>query len=220
MPQAMGAEPAWPDRAFDLMRGVAAYSGNGLLSNLANALGRHPDARLDNAFNHKQVASKLWARDSLYATLGGKYGSIWVMGGWYGVLAAMLFDDPRFAIGEIRSFDIDPAVAAVGATLNGKHPFTPVTADIYALDYRGSDRPDLVINTSCEHIADLGAWLGLLASGTHVLLQSNDYFAEATHISPKPSLDAFTAEARLAEVFFADSLKLPNYTRFMLIGRV
>ncbi|CAN5242280.1 hypothetical protein BH10PSE7_BH10PSE7_36340 [soil metagenome] len=220
MPQAMGPEPAWPDRAFDLMRGVAAYSGNGLLSNLAKCLCRHPGACLDNAFNHKQVASKLWARDRLFETLGGSYGCIWIMGGWYGVLAAMLFDDTRFTIGAIRSFDIDPAVAAVAVTLNANNAFTPVTADMYALDYRGAARPDLIINTSCEHIADLRGWLDLLAPGTPVLLQSNDYYAEPTHINSKPSLEAFAADARLAEVLCADALKLPHYTRFMLIGRV
>ena len=42
---------------------------------------------------------------------------------------------------------------------------------------------DLVVNTSCEHIADLRGWLDLLPKGTSVLLQSNDYFSEPTHIN-------------------------------------
>lgn len=220
MPHATGPDPAWPDRVFDLMRGVATYSGNALLANLARTIAAHPGACLDNAFNHKQVASKTWARDSLFETFGGEFADIWIMGGWYGVLAAMLFDDSRFKIGAITSYDIDPAVAAIAATLNRGHPFTPATADMYALDYRGAARPDLIINTSCEHIPDLRAWLSRLAPGTRVLLQSNDYFAEPSHINAKLSLAEFDAEACLARVACSRELRLPRYTRFMLIGSV
>ena len=39
---------------------------------------------------------------------------------------------------------------------------------------------DLIINTSCEHIADLRGWLALLPRGARVMLQSNDYFSEPT----------------------------------------
>ena len=61
-------------------------------------------------------------------------------------------------------------------------------------------RPDLVVNTSCEHIADVRGWLDMLPKGTRVLLQSNDYFAEPTHINCVASLDEFRAQAQLADV--------------------
>lgn len=220
MPHATGYDPAWPDRVFDLMRGVSAYDGNALVARLAKTIARHPDARLDIAFNHKQVASKKWARNSLFETLGGSFDHIWILGGWYGVFAAMLFDDGRFRIGNISSHDIDPTVAPVAATLNRGYPFRAVSADMYALDYRGEVRPDLVVNTSCEHIANLREWLDLLAPGTNVLLQSNNYFSEPEHVNAKQSLAEFETDARLSAVACARELKLPRYTRFMLIGCV
>lgn len=211
----------WHENAFDLARGIAAYTGSALVAGLARVVGRHPEAAIANAFNHKQVASKTWARDRLFESCGGRFATIWILGGWYGVLAAMLLDDARYEIGLIESFDIDPAVAAVAATLNrdAGERFRAVTADMYGLDYAGQ-RPDLVINTSCEHIADLRGWLALLAPGTRVLLQSNDYFSEPTHINCVPSLEDFSAMARLARIDFAGMLPTKKYNRFMLIGAV
>ena len=211
----------WREDAFDLMRGVAAYTASPLMKGLADVLARHPDADLGNAFNHKQVGCKMWARDALCETLGGDFGRIVILGGWYGILAGILFDDPRFSIGAIDSYDIDPSVASVAETLNRgwKERFSAMTADMYALDYRALGA-DLVINTSCEHIADLRAWLSLLPEGSRVLLQSNDYFSEPTHINWVPSLDAFVAQAGLADLRFSGSLRMKKYTRFMLIGTV
>ncbi|MGV3548951.1 class I SAM-dependent methyltransferase [Rhizobium sp.] len=211
----------WRDSAFDLMRGVAAYTDSPLMRGLADVLGKHPAADLGNAFNHKQIGSKMWARDALHQALGGRIGNIVLLGGWYGILAAILFDDIRFDIGRITSYDIDPDVGAVAETLNKawSDRFSAVTADMYALDY-ASLGADLVINTSCEHIADLRAWLTLLPRGCRVMLQSNDYFSEPTHINCVPDLEAFVEQAQLSTLEFSGSLKMKKYTRFMLIGTV
>jgi len=61
---------------------------------------------------------------------------------------------------------------------------------------------------------------GSAPSGTNVLLQSNDYFSEPTHINCVASLAAFEAMAALREVRFSGELPTKNYTRFMLIGTV
>jgi SAM-dependent methyltransferase len=211
----------WHESAFDIMRGVAEYTSSPMLKGLARVISHHPEADLGNAFNHKQVACKIWARQSLFETVGGKFRRIVVLGGWYGVLAAMFFDDARFEIEAIDSFDIDPEVGAVAETLNGawKGRFRALTADMYTLAFAELDA-DLVINTSCEHIADLPAWLSLLPAGTRVLLQSNDYFSEPTHVNCVSSLEAFTAQASLSKIEFAGALPMKKYTRFMLIGTV
>lgn len=211
----------WRESAFDLTRGIAVYTGSPLVRNLAKAIARHPQADLSNAFNHKQVACKMWARDRLFDCYGGRFDRIWILGGWYGVLAAMLFDDPRFEIAALDSIDIDPEVGAVARTINqpAGDRFNASTGDMYALDYRAG-RPDLVVNTSCEHIADVRGWLTLLPEGTRVLLQSNDYFSEPTHINCVATLEAFEIMAGLRDLRFSGSLPMKNYTRFMLIGSV
>ncbi len=215
------AGDGWHEHAFDLTRGIAAYCASPLVGALARVIARHPDADLANAFNHKQVACKMWARDQLFNTAGGRFETIWILGGWYGVLAAMLFEDRRFSIGHIDSIDIDPGVAEVASTLNGDcgGRFRALTADMYRLGYR-REPPDLVVNTSCEHIADVPGWLALLAPGTRVLLQSNDYFREPSHVSCVADLAAFERLAALASIDYAGALPTRNYTRFMLVGRV
>jgi len=215
---------SWSERCFDLLRGASILTGNDLLLRLARTVSRFPEAELHVAFNHRQVASKMWARDELAKRNLGPIGRIWVVGGWYGVLAAFLFDHESLDIGEIENFDIDPSVAPVAMSLNepqvAERRFAARTADMYALDYAGSGAPDCVINTSCEHISDLPGWLGRIPRGTRVLLQSNDYFAVAEHVSAQPSLEAFERATGLSQVDFAGSLYLRKYTRFMLIGRV
>jgi hypothetical protein len=203
------------------MRGIAAYTSSPLIKGLSQVIARHPQADLANAFNHKQVGCKMWGREALFETLGGKFRRIVILGGWYGVLAAMFFDDARFEIEAIDSYDIDPDVGAVAETLNAaaKERFRALTADMYALPYAELDA-DLIVNTSCEHIADLPAWLALLPRGTNVLLQSNDYFSEPTHVNCVETLDAFIAQASLSSIAFSGSLPMKKYTRFMLIGTV
>lgn len=212
------------DYVFDLLRGAARFTGSDLLSALAETVAEFPDAPIDNAFNHKQVASKQWARDMLATHTLGAFDHVWVMGGWIGILPAMLFDDPRFTIKAICSFDIDPSVAPIAEKLNrklaGDATFTAHTADMYALDYTEIGAPDLVINTSCEHIADLPKWLALLPRGCRVMLQSNNYTSEPTHVNCVESVDELAQQAKLSELNYAGALQLPKYTRFMLIGRV
>ncbi|MBP2234412.1 hypothetical protein J2Z31_000902 [Sinorhizobium kostiense] len=211
----------WHENAYDLVRGLAFYSGSLLVDGIAKVIARHPEANIANAFNHKQVGCKLWARDKLLESVGPAYRKIAVLGGWYGILPAMLLDDRRFEIGAAISYDIDPAVEKVAHTLNSGfgERFRALTADMYALDY-SSLQADLIVNTSCEHIADLRGWLGLLPPGTRILLQSNDYFSEPTHINCVSSLDEFRTQAGLTHIDFAGALPMRKYTRFMLIGTV
>jgi hypothetical protein len=216
-----GAEIDWRDRAFDLARGIAVYSGSPLVGGLARVIARHPDAEISNAFNHKQVACKVWARDALFDSLGGRFRKVTILGGWYGVLAAMLLEDERFDIGVVESFDIDPSVAPVAETLVGQADgrFRALTADMYRIDYAALGA-SLVVNTSCEHIADLRGWLHLLPEGTRVLLQSNDYFSEPSHISCVESIESFERLAGLGKLHFSGTLPQKKYNRFMLIGTV
>ena len=215
--------PVWTpdiDDLHDILRGAAALTGNALVAAMARTVARHPRADLAIAFNHKQIGSKLWLRDCLADAARGRLEEVWVLGGWYGLLSAMLLADQRLGIGRITTFDLDAGCAPVAETLNAAElsagRFTAVTADMNALDY--SVNPSLIINTSCEHLPDVPGWLARLPKGQKVLLQSNNYFREPDHRSCVPDLSAFRAQAGLGKVTFAGERATKNYTRFMLIG--
>jgi hypothetical protein len=115
---------------------LAAYSGSRLVGGIARVIAKHPHANIANVFNHKQVDCKMWARDKLFESIGTDCRRVVVLGGWYGVLSAMLLEYSRFDIEFAVSCDLDPVVEPVARTL----------------DYRALNA-DLLINTSCEHLA-------------------------------------------------------------------
>jgi hypothetical protein len=211
-----------PDFTFDVLRGLAQYTGSRFVRDLAEAVVRHPYHNISQALGHRQVACKTWLRDEILACFGGTFDTVWVVGGWYGVLPAILFDDPRYRIGKIVSFDLDPDCAAVALAVNRgpveEGRFEARTGDMYELDYNGTAPPDLVINTSCEHIPDVRRWLDRLPAGTAVVLQSNDYFDEPEHINCVNTLAEFVDQAGLSKIAFSGVLETKKYARFMLIG--
>lgn len=213
-----------PDAFYDILRGVAALTGNPIVGDLARLVADDMPPELWIAFNHKQIGSKRWLVDALAQVLPRPEGPVWVLGAWYGVLGAMLLGDERLAIGEVVSLDLDPACAPVAERLNRRHRadgrFRALTGDMMALDFAlERPAPGLVINTSCEHLADVPGWLAGLPAGLPVLLQSNDYVREPDHRSCVTSLAGFKAQAGLSEIWFEGELPTRNYTRFMLIGR-
>ena len=192
----------WHEQPWTSRAGIAAY--------VRQPAGRQgwrasspstPKADIANAFNHKQVGCKMWARDKLFESCGGRFGRIWVLGGWYGVLPAMLFDDARFDIAAIDSIDIDPAVAPVARTLNREagDRFRALTGG-HVRARLSAGRPDLVVNTSCEHIADLRALARSACREARMCCCSRTIIsASRAHINCVASLAAFEAMAALSE---------------------
>ena len=210
-----------PEDLFDILRGIAALTQNRVVARMAATVARHPRADLAIAFNHKQIGSKLWLRDMLAEHTGGRIDGIWILGGWHGVLAAILQDDARLDCGKITTIDLDPGCKAVAETLNAPAlaagRFEALIADMNTLDY--AKAPEMIVNTSCEHLPDVKGWRAKIPAGRLVLLQSNNYFREPDHVSCVADLAAFRAQVGLSEVIFAGDRETKNYTRFMLIGR-
>ncbi len=213
-------------------------NNNGRAASSAARIGDALEARvpapphdLHHAFNENQIASKQWLLDRLYDTLGGRYGTIYILGGWYGVLGAMLLSDGRFKIDRIFSFDIDPGCEVVANRINGDHVatgcFKAITADAGELDFRRfngangarRDAPDLVINTSCEHMESAEVWYRRVPAGMLQVYQSNDYFDCPEHVNCVADLDAFKEQLPMSELLHGGTLPRRKYTRFMLIGR-
>ena len=204
------------------------------LNDVADTLNQFPDLSLQDALNDNQVTCKRWLIDQVHSALGGTFGTVYVLGGWYGVLAALLLSDQRFSLRQVISIDLDPACEAVATSLNQTHSrsasFTAVTANMSDFSYRaidqegtpgvnGGSKSNLVVNTSCEHMSPSENWYGQIPDGTCQVFQSNDYFACDEHVNCVDDIDAFRAQLPMTEILYQGSLKRRRYTRFMIIGR-
>ena len=208
----------------DYLDGLSVHYDSRFIADILKTVARYPEPDLAHALNYNQTASKKWLANALHETLGGDLGTVHVLGGWYGILGAMLLHDQRFAIRRLVSIDIEAACKPVAESLNranaGSGRFQAMTADMHDMDYTGSGAPDLIINTSCEHLERFADWYATLPAGMVLVLQSNDFFAcTPHHVNCVADLAAFKAQAPMAEVLFAGALDTKNYTRFMLIGR-
>jgi hypothetical protein len=230
-------EPIWQERtmslpdtltseeAFDLVMGLSSLTGSQLVADIARVVGDLSPPDFSVSLNPKQLASKQWLRNALFETYGGTFSTVFIMGGWYGVLAALLFDDSRFAIDSIASLDLDPGCEPVATLLNRRFVkegrFKAITGDMYAYDISAQRKrgDSLVINTSAEHIPDLRLWLSGLPKGQRVIIQSNDYRQIAEHVSCVDSVEELAASAALSEVHFQGTLPAKRYRRFMLMGK-
>ena len=216
----------------DLLDGLSLFYESRFITDIRNTALKFPVSKLGNALNRRQTASKLWLLNTLFDCHGAALGRVHVLGGWYGVLAALFIHDPRFEIERITSFDLDPTCAPIANSLNAANVerglFEPITADILDLQYVSNSvridtlslkLPHILINTSCEHLDNFDDWFATLPNDTLLVLQSNDYFSEPEHVNSVPDLAAFKRQARLSTTLFEGALEFDKYTRFMLIGR-
>lgn len=215
------------------------YPQISLIEDLRKSLQVFPEERWDGALSRGQLESKLWLIEELNKLAHQWHEpKIFICGGWYAVLARLIFDRGQFLSPTIRSFDRDESCAAVAETLNrswviSDWRFKAFTADMLDLNYERieyetyrangtsvqlTEVPDIIINTSCEHISEFSKWFASLPKGKCIVLQSTD-LEDPEHINKVSSLDEFK-EAAPMTYRFAGQLALPEKgnTRFMLIG--
>jgi hypothetical protein len=170
-----------------------------------------------DAFWKGQISSKEWLITNLRKNVD-KVVSIDIHGGWVGTLASMLFQSD-IVVKHIRSIDIDPTCEKIASDMNKLEEmsgrFRAITADMCTIR---SDT-DVVINTSCEHITQdqYDLWLSGMPYNSLIVLQSNNYVIPE-HIRVAHSLEEFKQQSNL-NVLWAGELKLPLYTRWMIIGK-
>jgi hypothetical protein len=78
---------------------------------------------------------------------------------------------------------------------------------------------DVVINTSCEHLTQeqYDKWLYAMPTGSLIIIQSNNYDIPE-HVRWHESFDDFRETCGL-HFLWGGEMKLPLYTRYMIIGR-
>lgn len=230
----------------NVLKGLALYFQSPLVDDMRRTLAQYPDINIKDAYSDGQVKSKHWLVEVLFSQSlqhDHTLGTVFVLGGWYGTLSAMLLDwavrCPEDApdIGKIRSFDIDPTVERVADVMNRTHlmndwRFKASTSDMFDLDYNqtryqvhrsdGStvdlmDVPNTIINTSCEHI-DGKKWYSKIPAGKLCVLQSNNFDEIPEHVDCRSSLQDMVETFPMSDCWFAGELELGNYSRYMLIG--
>jgi len=144
----------------------------------------------------------------------------YVFGGWYGVLPKMLVDN-KFIV-KVYSVDIDPECERVGNVYFCDNDLEFITSDM--ADFLYKEEPDVVINTSTEHVDQdtFDSWWMNIPTGTFVMLQGNDLVIPE-HVRPFKDLFDFVERNNMSQVLHSEEMELagPNnttYKRFTLTG--
>ena len=174
-----------------------------------------------HSVDSKHWTSKQWLVDTL-KHLGVKAETIFIAGGWYGLLAYLLRQ--HYAHSRIVSADMDKKTRPFGRMLfNGSNidfVVSDITKNLYAFN-----QYDIIMSTSCEHIDrdDLCSFIQKKSEDGIAVLQSNDYFDLPSHINCSKSLEEFVSYVKpclhQGEVMFQGALNLGDFNRFMVIGR-
>jgi hypothetical protein len=182
-----------------------------------------------DAFSSSQFLSKHWLVQTLERTLHTNANldqsyKIYLLAGWYGITNLILRTRDKIKIETVKSYDIDPECADIAEKINEtwvwmNWQFKAYTQDINLLTY-DNDQPDIVINTSLEHLDD-NTWFELIPSGTIVALQGCNLHHE-DHNNVFSNIEQLKEKYNLQEYWF-EGLKMFQYDddsfqRFMIIG--
>lgn len=198
----------------------------GLITRYTGALYNAPEPcrpRYDefrDMFSEGQLKSKLWLVSELSKRADLANESVAIAGSWFATLAFLILENQKNSKININCIDIDSRCSEFLHYLvknDEKVLVKGVTADMH--DYHYSE--GVIINTSCEHLPDLNRWLALVPKGALVVLQSNNYFKDPSHVNCVKSLPEFRekTKAHVSETLFSGELDLGIYTRYMIIGR-
>lgn len=190
-----------------------------------------------DAFSDGQIRSKIWLARELERVLTNSHcvrhydNIVWVLGGWVGVLPLILLSrDDAERYRHVRSFDLDPTVAARANLINNAFEcdgwrFQAFTADANTMFRKREPQwgplPHIVINTSTEHF-DSDEWYEGIPCNSLVVVQGTDMDIE-DHVAKPEDLDDFKNRFPMQMLHYGGKLWFSypdkSFTRYMLIGR-
>jgi hypothetical protein len=187
---------------------------------------KNPSISLSSdAFSQGQVFSKLWLLEELEILAKElKNPKIWVLGGWYGLLAFMIFTRNNIKPGLITSIDIDAEANTAAEIINHSWTFNPERfstrrMDCTKLDFTDSP-PQIVINTACEHFSP--NWADNLPPGVLVAIQSTNMEHKDHHFKVNSAEELLSHYSVFKNVMYKGQkdFNYPNlqFSRFMVIA--
>ena len=202
---------------------------------------------INDAFSRSQIKSKIWLIEELenvrQSLSNPVYKQVMVMAGWFGQIKSIY--DARLTYRKMRIIELDRSACEVSDYIFNlaeleNYKVKAVNADInnltlhkngYEWDvenfkentkYGEKFLPDLIINTSAEHMTE--EWFNQIRfkemeSNPIVAIQSNNLFEIPDHINCVHSVDHMKKKFPMKEILFEGELQLKGYKRVMLIGR-
>jgi hypothetical protein len=175
------------------------------------------DSILATIFSKSQILSKLWMAETL-SKHNLSFNNILLIGGWLTHHSLFLKD-----INYKHLYSIDPDVS-MNPLINIMNPNAFICNKNIEHCFNGNNdiifndsiiTPDLVINTSAEHMDN--TWFEKLKPGTTVLLQSNSS-PDYQHINYCQDFGVFLKKYPVTKLYFRGETVLPSYKRYMLYG--
>jgi hypothetical protein len=169
-------------------------------------------------FSKSQVFSKIWMAEIL-SKFNVNFNNVLLIGGWLTHHSLYLKD-----INYTKLFSIDPddtinpliEIINPSAFVENK-PISDCFDDNNNLTfYKKILNPDLVINTSSEHMDN--EWFERLQPGTVVFIENNDASDEEDHINSSETFPDFLRKYPMSTVFYRGELSLQSYKRYALYG--
>ena len=189
-----------------------------------------------------KIKSKIWLVEQL-ALIDSNYANVAVMAGWFGQIKTIY--DKRLTYSKMRIVELDRSACETSDYVFNisnleNYKVKAVCADVNQLilhkngyewtveNFRDGTKysekflPDLIINTSAEHMTE--EWFHQLRfkqldSDPIVAIQSNNLFEIPEHINCVHSVNHMKKKFPMRKVLFAGELQLKGYKRVMLIGR-
>jgi hypothetical protein len=199
-------------------------------------------AIIQDAMSRSQMRSKIWLVEEL-AKIDTNYDNVAVMAGWFGQIKTIY--DKRLTYSKMRILELDKEACETSdyifnITNLENYKVKAVCANINELTlhkngyewdvenfkdgtkYSEKFLPDLIINTSAEHMSE--EWFHQirfkqLESDPIVAIQSNNMFDGEGHINCVYSADHMKKKFPMKEVLYEGELQLKGYKRVMIIGR-
>jgi len=203
----------------------------------------HNKVNLDDHFSRGQMNSKLWLVRELSKVLDERHKQGYTVknivqyGGWYSTVAFFILQDPR--IQQYINLEVDLDCIAIADSFNEKEfvkqwrfksalkdvdkiKWNDRTFEIHTMNMQDEKikmrvGPNLIINTSCEHMTD--DWFYNLPKDMLVCLQTNNYFSRKEHINCVNGINEALAKYKFNRVYYSGEKDMDIYTRFMIIGR-
>jgi hypothetical protein len=197
---------------------------------------------IHDAMSRSQVRSKIWLVEEL-TKIKTNYDNVAVMAGWFGQIKSIY--DRKLTYAKMRIIEIDKLACETSDYIFNlsnleNYKIKSIHSDITQLNlhkngyewdvenfkegskYTEKFLPDLIINTSAEHMAE--DWYHQirfkeLESNPIVAIQSNNMFDGEGHVNCVHSIDHMKKKFPMKEILFEGELQLKGYKRVMLIGR-